>query len=71
MTSYATLYPALQNCLTDTRDECARSNIIWSICAIIGRCGVSSRQVCVEAIMQQSGMMICNGFVVNYLLIIG
>ncbi len=61
----------IQNCLMDMRDECARSGTIWASHAVTGSCGMSRRQIWVESIMQTSGRVMCSGFAVGCLLIIG
>ncbi len=37
--SYDTPHPALENCLTDIKDYCAKSGTIWTIFVIAGNCG--------------------------------
>ncbi len=71
LASYSPLHPASQNCLMDMIDECARSGSTWEICAMTARWGTSRRKVCADDIVKPSGRVMCSGFVVTCLYIIG
>ncbi len=70
MVSYSTLPPVSQKYLMDMRNECTKSGTIWAICTVIGSCGMSTRQVCMNTIISPSGRVMYSGFDVGCKLII-